>query len=101
MNRSDDFIAFSARTNKSKFYAQPDKGVMPPWSMRYVVATMRAQERMPSEVQCTDMFIVQNTSVSEDLTDSDITEQLFAEIIPKLVDVVKLRIVYVPLPQQP
>jgi hypothetical protein len=26
---------------------------------------------------------------------------LFAEIIPKLVDVVKLRIVYVPLPQQP
>jgi hypothetical protein len=44
MNKSDDFIAFSAKANKSKYYTQPDKGIMSPWSKRYIVATMRAQD---------------------------------------------------------
>ncbi|OEL30475.1 Vesicle-associated protein 1-2, partial [Dichanthelium oligosanthes] len=99
MNKSDDFIAFSAKTNKSKYYTRPDNGIMSPWSMRYIVATMRAQEGAPSDMQCNDMFILQNTSVREGLADIDINEQLFAERAPKVVDEMKLPIVYVPLAQ--
>ncbi|CAO2149653.1 unnamed protein product [Urochloa humidicola] len=99
MNKSDDFIAFSVKTNKSKYYTQPDKGIMSPWSKRYIVATMRAQDGAPSDdMRCTDMFIVQNTSVSEGLSDSAINEQLFIKIAPNAVDEVKLSIVYVSLP---
>ncbi|CAL4991703.1 unnamed protein product [Urochloa decumbens] len=98
MNKSDDFAAFSAKTNKSKYYTQPDKGIMSPWSKRYIVATMRAQDGAPSDMQCTDLFIVQNASVSEGLADSDINEQLFTKVAPNVVDEVKLPIVYVPLP---
>ncbi|KAJ1256763.1 hypothetical protein BS78_K312800 [Paspalum vaginatum] len=97
MNKSDDFVAFSAKTNKSKYYTKPDKGILQPWSMRYVIATMRAQERVLSDMQCNDMFIVENTTVGKGLTDSDITEQLFANMGPEVVDKVKLRIVYVAL----
>ncbi|CAN6363380.1 unnamed protein product [Urochloa humidicola] len=98
MNKSDDFIAFSVKTNKSKYYTQPDKGIMSPWSKRYIVATIRAQDDAPSGMRCTDMFIVQNTSVNEGLLDSDINEQLFTMMAPNAVGEVKLPIVYVPLP---
>lgn len=101
MNKSDGFIAFSAKANKSKYYTQPDKGIISPWSKRYIVATMRAKEGPPSymQMQCSDMFIVQNTRVSEVLADSDINEQLFTDVTPEVVDEVKLRIIYVPLAQ--
>ena len=46
------------------------------------------------------MFIVQNTSVSLGLADIDINEQLFTKIAPKVVDEVKLPIVYIPLHQR-
>ncbi|XP_062198301.1 receptor like protein kinase S.2-like [Phragmites australis] len=101
MNKSDDFIAFSAKTNKSKYYTRPDKGIMPPWSKHYVVTTMRAQERSPIDMQCNDIFVVQSTSVSEGVTPSDITEQLFEKMVGKLVHEVTLPIVYVALPQPP
>lgn len=99
MNKSDGFIAFTVKTNKYKYYTLPDKGIMSPWSKRYIVVTMRAHEGTPSDMQCNDMFIVQNTSVSEGLAESDINEQLFAKIAPEVVDEVKLPIVYVPFHQ--
>lgn len=47
-------------------------------------------------MQCHDMFLVQNVNVREGLTTDEITEDLFTKVMTeKVVDVVKLPIVYV------
>jgi hypothetical protein len=74
-NKSDDFIEFRVKANQSKYFTWPDKGVMPPWSKRYVVATMQAQEHAPPDMQCSDMFVVQSTTATDGLTPSSSTER--------------------------
>jgi hypothetical protein len=51
----------------------------------------------PSNMQCQDMFLVQSVHVGKELTsDDDITGDLFEKVMKdKVVDVVKLPIVYV------
>ena len=72
---------------------------MPPCSKRYVLVTLPAQEEVPpsNDMQCHDMFLVQSVHVSKELTsDDEITGDLFEEAMTeKVVDVVKLPIVYV------
>lgn len=102
-NKSNDFIAFRAKAYQSKYYARPDKGIMPPWSKRYVVATMQAQEHdtQPPNMKCNDTFLVQSTSAGEGLKPSDVDEDFFKEMVAAgklMVDEVKLPIVYVALP---
>jgi len=51
-------------------------------------------------VQCNDMFIVLGANVNKDLKSDEITEDLFKEAMKgKVVDVVKLPIVYVVMDQ--
>jgi hypothetical protein len=70
---------------------------MPPCSKRYVLVTLPAQEEVPpSNMQCHDMFLVQSVHVSKELTSAEITGDLFEKAMTeKVVDVVKLPIVYV------
>ncbi|XP_062201772.1 cysteine-rich receptor-like protein kinase 44 [Phragmites australis] len=96
-NRTDDTIAFNTKMNREKYYAQPDKGTVPPWSKRYIIVTMRAQENTPPDMQCNDMFLVQSRRLSkEDLTPDNIAEH-FTRLMGKavVVDEEKLPIVYV------
>lgn len=74
-NKSDDLVEFRVKANQSKYFTRPDKGVMPPWSKRYVVATARAQEHAPPDMQCIDMFVVQSTTAPDVITPSSSTEQ--------------------------
>uniref|UniRef100_A0A0E0MEN5 MSP domain-containing protein n=1 Tax=Oryza punctata TaxID=4537 RepID=A0A0E0MEN5_ORYPU len=99
INQTDGYIAFSIKTNQNKYRTQPDKGTMPPWSKRYITVTMKSQEKAPPNMQCHDMFLVQSTMVSEDIAPDSITDELFRKMAGKVVDVEKLPIVYVPLPQ--
>lgn len=64
---------------------------------------LRAQEEAPLNMQCHDMLIVQCVSLSEGLTESDeISEEFFKKVMAeKVVDVVKLPIVYVARDQFP
>jgi hypothetical protein len=60
--------------------------------------TLPAQEEVPSNnMQCHDMFLVQSVNVGKELTsDDEITGDLFEKVMmDKVVDVVKLPIVYV------
>jgi len=100
-NMTSGFAAFTIKTNHTKYRTQPSKGVMPPCSKRYISVTMVAQDEAPQNMQCNDMFLVQTACVGEDLTsDEMITEDLFeAAKLEKVVDVVKLPIVYVALDQ--
>ena len=69
---------------------------MPPCSKRYVSVTLRAQEEAPPNMQCHDMLLVQSVNVSEGLTSDNVTEDFFKQVmVEKVVDVVKLPIVYI------
>lgn len=95
-NKTDGFIAYNVKINKTKYSTKPSKGIMPPCSKCYISVTLRAQEEAPPNMQCHDMFLVQNVNVREGLTTDEITEDLFTKVMTeKVVDVVKLPIVYV------
>ncbi|KAL6905913.1 hypothetical protein ACP4OV_003514 [Aristida adscensionis] len=99
-NTTDGFIAFSIKTNKRKYWAEPNSGVMPPCSKRYICVTLRAQEEAPPDMQCHDMFFVQAARVSDDDPTSDGTTDGFLNE-GKVADMVKLPIIYVALDQFP
>ncbi|KAG2564016.1 hypothetical protein PVAP13_8KG343302 [Panicum virgatum] len=96
-NKTGGSIAFNIMTNQTKYRAEPKIGTLPPCSKCYVSVTLRAQEEAPLNMQCHDMLIVQCVSISEGLAESDeISEEFFKKVMAeKVVDVVKLPIVYV------
>ncbi|CAM0878321.1 unnamed protein product [Alopecurus aequalis] len=99
-NKTDDYIAFNIKTDQKKYNTQPSKGIMRPCSKCYISVTLRAQEEAPLNMQCHDMFLVQNAKVSENLASDEVTEAFFKKLmVEKVVDVVKLPIVYVALGQ--
>ncbi|WVZ50796.1 hypothetical protein U9M48_002019 [Paspalum notatum var. saurae] len=98
-NITGGFIAFDIKTNHTKYRAQPSKGVMPPCSKRYIAVSLAAQET-PQNMMCNDMFLVKTANASKDMTSAEITEEFFQKAMEnKMVDVVKLPIVYVALDQ--
>ncbi|KAJ1276107.1 hypothetical protein BS78_05G188700 [Paspalum vaginatum] len=99
-NMTGGFIAFDIKTNHM-YRTRPSKGVMKPCSKRYISVTLIAQEAAPQNMQSNDVFVVQTAStVSKDMTSDEITEDFFRNAMAKkVVDVVKLPIVYVVLDQ--
>ncbi|XBI51757.1 cysteine-rich receptor-like protein kinase 44 [Aegilops tauschii subsp. strangulata] len=100
-NKTDGFLAFNIKVNKNKYRAQPSIGTMPPCSKCYVIVTLRPQGAAPPNMQCHDMLLVQSISISEQLASED-TQISYQEVFKttlaeKVVDEVKLPIVYVPL----
>jgi hypothetical protein len=102
-NRTDESIAFYTNTNKLKYQAQPEKGIMPPCSKLFIILTMRAQEHAPPDMQCNDVFLVHSTTMStEDLMDDTIIKRFGnMTLMDKVADEERLPIVYVPLPHPP
>lgn len=99
-NMTDGFLAFNIKIDKTKYTTQPSKGMIPPCSKRYVSVTLLAQDDALPSKQCNDMFLVQSANVGKDLTTNEINEDFFKEAMKgKVVDVVKLPIVYVALDQ--
>nr|AGT16241.1 hypothetical protein SHCRBa_027_K06_R_350 [Saccharum hybrid cultivar R570] len=97
-NNSDDFVAFGTTVDQSKYSTRPDKGVMTPWSKRYMIVTMQAQEHAPPDMESNDIFLLQSTIVGEEFTPSDITEHLFKNMVAAskvVANEMKLPIVYV------
>lgn len=102
-NRTDDSIAFNTCVNKQKYYTQPEEGIMPPYSKRYITVTMRAQESAPPDMQCNDVFLVRSTTMSKDdfMCDDIIKRLRNMTMTGNMVDEERLPIVYVALPQPP
>jgi hypothetical protein len=98
-NRSPDFVAFTALANQSRYRTVPDRGVMPPWSRQYVVATLQAQRSPPANMRCDDLFIVQSARVTDrregSATADDVVEGLENTMMGEAVEEVRLPIVYV------
>ncbi|CAM0885764.1 unnamed protein product [Alopecurus aequalis] len=96
-NITDGFIVFSIITDKRKYCAQPNTGVVPPCSKLYISVTLQAQEETPPNMQCNDMFVVKCAHVKQDHSSDKIAEVLEEG----KVDTMKLPIVYVATDQFP
>jgi hypothetical protein len=98
-NKTDGIIAFNIKINQNKYSVQPSQGTMPPCSSRYVIVKLHAQEAAPPNMRCHDMLLVQNAGITQDLASrhGEIDyQELFEKVMAdKVVDVVKLPIVYV------
>jgi len=94
-NLTDGFLAFKIKINQSKYYTQPNKGIMEPCSRCYISVTLRAQEAAPPNMQCNDMFIVESANVHEEFTTDEITEECFQDDQVMAGKVEELPIVYV------
>ncbi|XBI78613.1 hypothetical protein VPH35_088271 [Triticum aestivum] len=95
INKTNEFVAFNIRTNKMKYIARPNNGNMAPYSKIYITFTLLAQDKEPPYMRCQDMLIVQSTRLSMESGD-EITDEFFEKAVAsRVVDEVKLPIVYV------
>lgn len=95
INKTNEFVAFNIRTNKMKYSARPNNGTMAPYSKIYITFTLLAQDKEPPYMRCQDMLIVQSTRLSMESGD-EITDEFFEKAVAsRVVDEVKLPIVYV------
>lgn len=95
-NKTNGIIAFNVNINQGKYSVRPSQGTMRPCSRRYVVVTLSAQAAAAPYMRCDDMLIVQSTGVSQDHV-NDYQELFEKAMANKVVDEVKLPIVYVTL----
>ncbi|RLN03372.1 hypothetical protein C2845_PM13G06850 [Panicum miliaceum] len=96
-NKTNGRIAFNINTNDTRYryYIQPKKGILPRLSKCYISVTLEAQEALPN-MQCRDMLLVQSVNLRQGLTFDDITDDFFKKaVVEKVVEMVKLPIVYV------
>ncbi|KAM0855049.1 hypothetical protein ACQ4PT_050006 [Festuca glaucescens] len=100
-NKTDGVIAFNIKINQYKYRVNPRRGTMPPCSKCYIAVTMQAQENAPSNMWCHDMLLVQSSGVTQELVIDleNIDYKKVFQMADKVIDVVKLPIVYVTLEQ--
>jgi len=91
INKAASSIAFSINTDRNKYLAVPNSGILPLGSKCYIALTLRA----PPNTECHDMAIVEATRVAKGFTSDEITPGFLKKA--SSVDVVKLPIVYVAL----
>ena len=95
INKAASSIAFNISIDPNKYRAQPNRGILAPYSNYYIILTLRAQTKAPPNMACHDMVAVQSTRVTEGFTSEEITQEFLKEA--SSVDVEMLRIVCVPL----
>ncbi|WVZ74319.1 hypothetical protein U9M48_022517 [Paspalum notatum var. saurae] len=97
LNRTDQRVAFKVKTtNPRKYAVRPASGFVPPRGSCGVTITMQAPKEIPADYQCKDKFLVQSTVVQEGTLQKDIVPDMFSKASGKLVEELKVRVVYVP-----
>jgi len=101
VNITDDYVAFNlvTRHNNMGNYTIPlSRGVLSPLSMVERVITRSADEGAPTDVKCNEVVVVlvQSTTVSNGLQESDITYDMFQTAVGRMVDEVELGFVLIP-----
>ncbi|KAK9273969.1 hypothetical protein L1049_018782 [Liquidambar formosana] len=95
-NRTDQYVSFKKvkTTNPKKYCVRPNAGIVLPGSTCSL--TMQAQKEAPPDMQCKDKFLLQSVVVPDGTTTSDITPEMFNKEDGKVVEEIKLRVVYIP-----
>ncbi|KAJ1280299.1 hypothetical protein BS78_04G221000 [Paspalum vaginatum] len=98
VNRTDQRVAFKVKTtNPRKYAVRPASGFVPPRGSCCITITMQAPKEIPADYQCKDKFLVQSTVAQEGTLLKDIiVPDMFSKAPGKLVEELKLRVVYVP-----
>ncbi|CAN1345897.1 Vesicle-associated protein 1-3 [Linum perenne] len=96
-NKTDRYVAFKVKTtNPKKYCVRPNSGIVLPGSSCNVTVTMQAQKESPPDMQCKDKFLLQSVAAPDGVTTKDITPEMFEKEDGKVVEEVKLRVVYIP-----
>ncbi|CAM0878796.1 unnamed protein product [Alopecurus aequalis] len=94
-NDTSNHIAFNIQLPRRQQYnAQPAKGIVQPKSRYNVKITVQARD--VDEHDHADKITVQSVKAREGLRDEGITEDMFHDVVSKVVDEVKLMVVYDP-----
>lgn len=96
-NKTDQYVAFKVKTtNPRKYSVRPNNGVISPRSTCDVTVTMQAQKEVPPDMQCKDKFLLQAVVAKDGATAKDLSPEMFNKESGKVVEEVKLRVVYIP-----
>ncbi|XP_077245084.1 vesicle-associated protein 1-3-like isoform X2 [Tasmannia lanceolata] len=97
INKTEQYVAFKVKTtNPKKYSVRPNTGIVLPGSACNVTVTMQAQKEAPLDFQCKDKFLLQSVVANHSTTTKDITPDMFSKEDGKVVEEVKLRVVYIP-----
>ncbi|CAL4967877.1 unnamed protein product [Urochloa decumbens] len=93
-NKTDQRVAFKVKTTSPKKYAvRPANGFVPPMGSLGITIVMQAPKEIPPDYHCKDKFLVQSTPVEGT---KDIADDMFSKAPGKLIEEVKVRVIYVP-----
>ncbi|XP_038708762.1 vesicle-associated protein 1-3-like isoform X2 [Tripterygium wilfordii] len=96
-NKTDKYVAFKVKTtNPKKYWVRPNSGIVLPGSSSNVTVTMLAQKEAPPDMQCKDKFLLQSVVTQDGVTTKDITPEMFNKEEGKVVEEIRLRVVYIP-----
>ncbi|XP_031112682.1 vesicle-associated protein 1-3-like [Ipomoea triloba] len=96
-NKTDRYIAFKVKTtNPKKYCVRPNAGVVLPNSTCNVIVTMQAPREAPPDMQSKDKFLIQSTIAPDGSTSKDLSPELFNMEAGKVINELKLRVVFVP-----
>lgn len=96
-NKTDEYIAFKVKTtNPKKYCVRPNSGIVLPGSSCSVTVTMQAPKEIPPDMQCKDKFLLQSVIAPNAATNKDISPELFNKEDGKVIEEIKLRVVYIP-----
>lgn len=96
-NKTDQFVAFKVKTtNPKKYCVRPNTGIVLPGSTCDVTVTMQAQKESPPDMQCKDKFLLQSVIAADGATTKEITPEMFNKEPDRIVQEIKLRVVYIP-----
>ncbi|XP_078448111.1 plant VAMP (vesicle-associated membrane protein) family protein [Wolffia australiana] len=96
-NKTDQYVAFKIKTTNPKRYCvRPNSGIVSPGMTSEITVTMQAQKEMPPDLQCKDKFLVQSVVVENGSTLKETTSEMFEKAPGKVIEEVKLRVVYLP-----
>ncbi|CAA3028663.1 vesicle-associated 1-3 [Olea europaea subsp. europaea] len=97
INKTDQYIAFKVKTTNPKRYCvRPNAGVVLPNSVCNVTVIMQAHKEALADMQCKDKFLIQSVVAPSGTANKDITAEMFNRKDDKIVNEVKLRVVYIP-----
>ncbi|CAD5315216.1 unnamed protein product [Arabidopsis thaliana] len=99
-NKTDNYVAFKAKTTKPKMYCvKPSVGVVLPRSSCEVLALKEA----PADRQCKDKLLFQCKVVEPGTMDKEVTSEMFSKEAGHRVEETIFKIIYVapPQPQSP
>lgn len=95
VNNTEHHVAFKVKTTSpKKYFVRPNARIIQPWDSCTITVTLQPQKEYPPDLQCKDKFLIQSTKVAPSTDMDEIPPDTFAKEGDKVIDEMKLRVVY-------